>query len=264
MSDADTDAITVERTDGVARIAIERADRHNTLDRATAAELQAAVESVVDDPAVRCLVLTGDEGVFCTGADLATLEGDPEDARRLRRIATRLHAAVDHLAGARKPVVAGVNGVAAGGGLGLALCADVVVAADSARFEFAYPRIGLSGDGGSTYFLPRLVGLRKAKEIALLDEPIPADEAAELELATECVPDDEFDDRLAEVAATLADGPTRAHGATKRLLEASFGRRLSAQLAAETDAITRLATTDDFERGLAAFFEAGDPEFRGE
>ncbi|WP_158056302.1 enoyl-CoA hydratase/isomerase family protein [Halorussus halophilus] len=264
----DFDNVSVERTDGVARISIERPATHNSLDRQTAADLQAAVERVVDDRAVRCVVLTGTESVFCTGADLSVLDGDSngdsDDPRRLREIATRLHATVAHLATARKPVVAGVNGVAAGGGLGLALCADVVLASENARFEFAYPKLGLSGDGGSTYFLPRLVGLRKAQEIALLDEPIPADEAVEIGLATEVGPSGEFEDRLAELATRLADGPTRAYGATKRLLSKSYGRNLSAQLAAETDAITQLARTGDYERGLAAFFEKEEAEFEGQ
>ncbi|MFC4448222.1 enoyl-CoA hydratase/isomerase family protein [Halorussus aquaticus] len=260
---SDTEHVTVERTDAVARITLDRPETHNALDADAAAELQAAVESVADDPAVRCIVLAGIEGAYCTGADLSGMDGTREDARRLRRIATRLHAAVGHLAGVRKPVVAGVNGVAAGGGLGLALCADIVVASDDARFEFAYPRIGLSGDGGSTYFLPRLVGLRKAKEIALLDEPIAADEAVEMGLATEAVESDSFEHRLAALATDLADGPTKAYGATKRLLAESYGRRLPAQMAAESDAITRLAATEDYAAGLAAFGEDEDATFEG-
>lgn len=261
MSDADT--VSVERIDAVARITLNRPETHNALDREAAADLQTAVESVADDPAVRCIVVTGTDGAFCTGADLSVMDGNREDARRLRRIAARLHAAVGDLATVRKPVVAGVDGVAAGGGFGLALCADLVVASDDARFEFAYPRLGLSGDAGSTYFLPRLVGPRKAREIALLDEPIPADEAVELGLATEAVAPESFENRLAELAADLADGPTRAYGATKRLLAGSHGRRLSAQLTAESDAITRLATTEDYQAGLAAFGGDEEPSFEG-
>lgn len=262
------DHVAVERTDGVARISLERPATHNSLDRQTAADLQSAVEQVVDDHEVRCIVLTGTEGVFCTGADLSVLDGNEgdgasDDPRRLREIATRLHATVAHLANARKPVVIGVNGVAAGGGLGLALCGDIVLAAEDARFEFAYPKLGLSGDGGSTYFLPRLVGLRKTQELALLDEPIPADEAVEIGLATEVVSGDDFGDRLAELVTRLADGPTRAYGATKRLLAESYGRNLRAQLAAETDSITQLARSDDYERGLSAFFEKTEAEFEG-
>jgi len=198
-----------------------------------------------------------------TGADLTGLDGSPEDARRLRAIATRLHTAVAGLAGAPKPVVTAVNGVAAGGGFGLALSGDVVVVSEAARLEYAYTRLGVSGDGGSTFFLPRLVGRRRAREIALLDEPIRPERAVEDGLATEAVSDEDLASRTAEVAARLADGPTRAHAATKRLLDRSQARDLPTQLAAETDAIVRLTTTADYAAGHAAFGSDEEPEFEG-
>jgi 2-(1,2-epoxy-1,2-dihydrophenyl)acetyl-CoA isomerase len=152
----------------------------------------------------------------------------------------------------------------AGGGVGPALCGDIVIATGSARFEFAYPRIGLSADGGSSYFLPRLVGLRQAQRIAFRDEPVDADEAVELGLATETVDDDGFEARLAEEAARLAEGPTLAHAATKRLLRGSFDRSLDAQLATEAETIAGLTATEDFARGLESFLGEGDAEFEGE
>jgi 2-(1,2-epoxy-1,2-dihydrophenyl)acetyl-CoA isomerase len=257
------DHVTVERLDGVGRIVMDRPDHHNALNRAMAAELRDATADLVEDDDVRCLVLTGEGSAFNTGADLSTLEGDASDGRRLRGLASRLHGAVRNVATAPMPTVTGVNGVAAGGGFGLALSGDIVLVSAEARFEFAYPEIALSGDGGSTYFLPRLVGHRRAREIALLDEPIPPAEAVDIGLATEVAPADDFDDRLAELAATLADGPTRAYGATKRLLNRSYARDLPAQLAAETDGISSLATTADYARGHAAFFEKEDPAFEG-
>ncbi|WP_135534252.1 enoyl-CoA hydratase/isomerase family protein [Halostella pelagica] len=256
--------LSVERIDGVGRIAMERADHHNALTVQMAGELRDATNDLAEDDEVRCLALTGSGGTFNTGADLSTFEGDATDGRRLRALASRLHGAVRNVATAKMPTVTGVNGVAAGGGFGLALSGDLVLVADDARFEFAYPEIALSGDGGSTYFLPRLVGHRRAREIALLDEPIPPAEAVEMGLATELVPAKEFDDRLAELAATLADGPTRAYGATKRLLNKSYARDLPAQLAAETDSISHLSRTSDYARGHDAFFGADDPDFTGE
>lgn len=258
------DTIDVERSDGVARVTMTRPESHNSLNRAMADELRDATTELVEDDGVRCIVLTGEGASFNTGADLTALEGDPEDGRRLRQLATQLHATIRNLTAAPVPVVVGVNGVAAGGGFGLALCGDVVVVHEGARFEFAYTRIGLSGDGGSTYFLPRLVGRRKALEIALLDEPIPADEAVDVGLATESVPAGEFDDRLAEVSTTLAEGPTRAYAAIKRLLRRSESRELGAQLAAETEQLARLASTDDYVYGYEAFFGDSEPTFRGE
>ncbi|MDY6764204.1 MAG: enoyl-CoA hydratase-related protein, partial [Halobacteria archaeon] len=145
----------------------------------------------------------------------------------------------------------------------LAVSGDLVVVSQDARFEYAYPRIGLTGDGGSTYFLPRLVGLRRAKEIALLDEPIDPTEAVDLGLATEAVPSDEFEERLDELSSDLATGPTKAYGAIKKLLSSSFDNALSEQMAAETDAIARMTYTQDFEKGYSAFFTDEDPDFEG-
>ena len=257
------ETIDVERADGVARVTMARPDAHNSLDRTMARELRDATLALVDDRDVRCLVLIGEGEAFNTGADLTTLEGDSSDARRLRHIATRLHTTIRHLAEARMPVVTGVNGVAAGAGFGLALAGDIVLLSEDARLEYAYPRIGLSGDGGATYVLPRLVGLRQALSITLLDEPIPAEEAVELGLATEAVPAEEFNDRLAEVATDLADGPTRAYAAIKRLLRGSYGHSLGTHLTAETDSLARLADTDDYVYGYEAFFGDDEPSFTG-
>lgn len=260
---AENDHVRTERVDGVGRIVMDRPGSLNSMDREMAEALRTATVEFAEDDAVRCILLTGTGDAFNTGADVSTLSGDPSDARRLRAIATHLHTAIGHVAGAPKPAVTGLNGVAAGGGFGLALSGDLVVASESARLEFAYPRIGLSGDGGATYFLPRLVGRRRAREIALLDEPISADRAVELGLATEVVPDGEFEDRLAAVATDLAAGPTRAHAEVKRLLDRSHARDLRSQLAAETDSLARLTRTDDYARGIEAFPTDESPEFDG-
>jgi 2-(1,2-epoxy-1,2-dihydrophenyl)acetyl-CoA isomerase len=262
MSDYRT--IEVTRTGGVGRLAFDRPDAHNALNERMAEELADAVRALVSDDDVRCIAVTADGPVFNTGADLTTLSGDGSDEPRLRTLAGTLHEFVGGLVRAPKPVVTGVNGVAAGGGLGPAICGDVVLVAESARLEFAYPRIGLSGDGGSTYLLPRLVGLRRAQELAFRDEPVDAEEAVELGLATEAVPDDALEDRLAAEAERLADGPTAAYAATKRLLVESYDRPLGAQLAAEADAIAELTNTEDFARGHAAFDGDENPEFVGE
>lgn len=247
----------------VGRLTFDRPERNNSMNRQAADELHEAAIDLVEDETVRCIVLTGTEGAFNTGADLTMLSGDGTDAAIIRRVADDLHGMVSQLARAPKPVVCGVNGVAAGGGVGPALCGDVVIAAESARFEFAYPRIGLSADGGSSYFLPRLVGLREAQRIAFQDEPIDAPEAVELGLATETVPDDEFEARLAEEAARLAEGPTLAHAATKGLLRGSFDRSLNEQLATEAETIAELTASEDFARGLESFMGEGDADFEG-
>jgi 2-(1,2-epoxy-1,2-dihydrophenyl)acetyl-CoA isomerase len=262
----DLEHVTVTHAaDGaVGRITFDRPEHNNAMDQRAADELNAAAIDLVEDDAVRCIVLTGVGGVFNTGADLGALAGDASDGATIRRIAGDLHGMVSQLVRAPKPVVCGVNGVAAGGGVGPSICGDVVLAAESARFEFAYPRIGLSADGGSSYFLPRLVGLREAQRIAFRDEPVDAAEAVDIGLATEVVADDEFEDRLAAEAARLAEGPTLAHAATKGLLRSSLDRSLDEQLAAEAETIAGLTATEDFARGIEAFFGEDGADFRGE
>ncbi|SNZ04346.1 2-(1,2-epoxy-1,2-dihydrophenyl)acetyl-CoA isomerase [Natronoarchaeum philippinense] len=263
--DADNDHVDVERDGAVGRVTMNRPAASNAVDELMAGGLRdAVIELTESDDDVRCVVLTGTDGWFSTGADLTTLAGDETDGRRLRALASRIHAAVKHMATAPKPVIAGVNGTAAGAGFGLAMAADLVVVSADASFEFAYPRLGLSGDAGITYRLPELVGHRRAREIALLDEPIDAERAVEMGLATEAVSSASFENRVDDLASELASGPTRALGATKRLIENSHGRSFEEHLQAETDTIARLAGTDDYERGYDAFFEDHEPEFRGE
>lgn len=264
MSEYDT--LSVDRSDGVARLVFDNESRRNAVGLDTADELVDAAVSLGEDPDVRCILLTHTGRFFGTGADLTLFDGqDPEaDATLMRRLAGRLHEAIVRFHQNGTPVVGGLDGVAGGAGFSLALVPDLLVLSEDARLEYAYPRVGLTGDGGSTFFLPRLVGLRAAKEIALLDEPITPERALELGLATEVVPAEAFEDRIEELAAELAAGPTQALGSVTRLMDGSFGRSLESQLAAETDAIAEAARTDDFGRGLAAFFGEEEPEFAGE
>lgn len=255
--------ITVQRTDGVAHITLD-GDDLNALDRTMAEELLAAATTLTEDDAVRCLALTGAGDAFSAGADLSQLDGDASDASTVRVLASTLHDAIVQFHQSGKPIVAGVDGVAAGAGFSLVLLGDVVLVSEDARLEYAYPRIGLTGDGGSTFFLPRLVGLRRAKEILLLDDPIGPERAVDLGIATETVPSDGFEERLTELTEEVAAGPTKAYGAARQLMTESFERSLPAQLAAETDAIARATRTDDYTRGHAAFNRGETPTFTGE
>jgi len=255
--------LTVERSEGVATVTMDRADHHNALNEHMAADLRDAMVELESADEVRCVVLTGTGDAFNTGADLNELEGDETDGMRFSSLASRLHTAVRHLVQMPKPAIVGVNGVAAGGGFGLALAGDLVVVAESARFDFSYPKLGLTGDGGSTSMLPKLVGNRRAREILLLDEPIAAEEAVEMGLATEAVLDEQLDERLDELATNLAAGPTRAFGRTKRLFNESHDRSFSDQLEAEQQAIQTIAGTEDYARGYEAFVNDGEPDFQG-
>jgi 2-(1,2-epoxy-1,2-dihydrophenyl)acetyl-CoA isomerase len=257
------DSLAVDVDDGVATVRFDDPESRNALDLSVAEELVTAATTLGEDPDVRCLVLTHTGDFFCTGADLGTFEGNASDAPTIRQLASRLHDAVVQLHQSETPVIGGIDGIAAGAGFGFALVPDLLVLSDEARLEFAYQRIGLTGDCGSTFFLPRLVGLRAAKELVLLDEPVVPERALDLGIANEVVPSDEFDDRLAEMAGQVAEGPTAALGKTMRLLTESYDRNLTEQLAAETDTIADAIQTEDFERGFAAFFGDGDPEFTG-
>lgn len=259
----DYETLAVEVADGVGHVRMEAAGGMTSLTATMADDLLDAATALGADDDVRCVALTGTGDTYNVGADLSALSGGPDDEPAIRRLASTLHDALLGFHRSGVPVVTGVNGVAAGAGFGLAVFADVVLVSDAARLEFAYPRVGLVGDGGSTFLLPRLVGLRRALEVALLDEPVPPERAVELGLATEVVPDDDLDDRLRSVAGELADGPTAALGELKRLLRGSFDRDLAGQLAAETDAIARATRTEDYRRGHAAFFGEEDPEFVG-
>jgi 2-(1,2-epoxy-1,2-dihydrophenyl)acetyl-CoA isomerase len=270
VTDTDTDFddgfenLRIERENAVVRIVMDSTSEFNSLNPTMARELVRATTDLAEDDDVRCLVLTGVGEVFCSGADLAGFEGDSSDAPRLRRLAASLHDAVLALHQAEVPLVVGINGIAAGAGFSLALCGDAALMHEDARLEYAYGRVGLTGDGGSTFWLPRMVGLRRAREIALLDEPIDPDYAVGLGLVTESVPAEEFDSRVVEMAERLASGPTEAFGATKRLMIESFDRGLAGQMARETDEIAGVTHTEDYERGHEAFFSDEDPEFVGQ
>lgn len=230
-------------------------------DGSTTEQEEFAVELSESD--VLCITLNGNDEAYGAGADLGEFDGDASDARKVREEASILHDAIIQFHQAEIPVVSAVNGVAAGAGFSMALFPDIVLVSDEARLEYADPRIGFTGDGGSTFFLPRLVGLRKAKEIVLLDEPITPEEAVELGIATGVVPAADLESRRDDVAQRLASGPTTAYGATKRLMTESFDRNMEGQLAAETEQIARAARTEDYERGYEAFFGQEEPDFTG-
>lgn len=259
--DYDYENLVVARDGGVVRVELDSTSKMNALNRRMTEELVDLTAGLADGD-VRCLVLTGSDGVFCAGGDVTGFEGEAP-AAGFRKGASQFHDAVLNLYRAETPVVTGVNGPAVGAGFSLALLGDLVVVADGAYFQFGYPRVGLTGDGGITYTLPRIVGLRAAKRIALLNEPIDPGEAVALGIANEVVPDGDLDDRLGELAGRVADGPTVALGRTLRLLDGSLGRSAPEQLAAETDGMAHAARTDDFREGVAAFAADREPEFEG-
>jgi 2-(1,2-epoxy-1,2-dihydrophenyl)acetyl-CoA isomerase len=261
---ASTDSLLVAQEGGVLTLTLNRPERLNSLDDALMQALNAGLAVAREDRQVRCLVLTGAGRGFCAGADLT--KGDMQGegaANAVREHLQSLYAPlITGLRALEKPVVAALNGVAAGAGMSLALACDLRVAAESASFLQAFVRIGLVPDAGSTYFLPRLVGMGKAMELAMLGERITAAEALQVGLVNRVVPDAELGAAVAELAGRLAEGP-RSLGLIKRALYLSTESDLRTQLAHEEDLQALAAGTEDFAEGVSAFLEKRPARFRG-
>jgi 2-(1,2-epoxy-1,2-dihydrophenyl)acetyl-CoA isomerase len=249
---------------GVATITLNRPQAANAIDMTLGRELMDAVTRSDADPSVRAVLLTASGKMFSGGGDLASFARYGDDVgRALRELTGYLHLSVARLLRHKAPVVVAVNGVAAGGGMSLALAGDLVLAAESARFTMAYTRAGLVPDGGSTYVLPRLVGHRRAQELILTNRVLGAQEALEWGLCTRVVPDAELAAEAQKLAETLAAGPTRAFAGVKRLLVSSGSESPESQMELESQAISRAAEEADGKEGIAAFLAKRVPVFKG-
>ena len=249
--------------EGVARLTLNRPDAGNAVDLTLARELSDATIACSEDRSVRAVLMTGAGRNFCVGGDLKAFSGQGDAlAAHLRDVTTYLHAAVARLAHLDAPVVVAVQGSAAGAGMSLACGGDLVVVGPSTRFVLAYTRIGLSPDGGGSWYLPRLVGLHRSLELALTNRPVTGEEAVTWGLATTLVDDDVVVAEATRVATELASGPTSAFGAAKRLVRASLDTTLETQLEREAAALSANAAIDGRE-GLDAFLEKRPPRFSG-
>ena len=271
--------IKVERRGAVAVITIARRERFNSLDVDTAQQLRRAGLQCAREPEVRAVVLRGDGGVFCSGADLKYIRGggNPADLSYLQdgrpeskgygaifqQILEYIHSTISEIKRAPKAFLASVDGVAAAGGFGLAMACDLVFASERASFEWAYGKTGLTGAESSTFFLPRLLGLRRAMELVLLNPRLDAKKALEWGLVNAVFPAEGFDDRVLEIASRVARGPAEALGVAKGLLQQAAGvDRLDFHLDREIEALARIANGQDFAEGLESFFEKRGPRFK--
>ncbi len=250
-----------DESDGVLTVTLNRPEVLNAVNDRMAEELLDALRRAAREAGVRSVILTGAGRGFCAGQDLR--ERQAGDFAYAHHIRTRYAPVIHQLLALEKPVVAAVNGVAAGAGCSLALACDLRVASEEASFLQAFTRIGLVPDSGATYFLPRMVGLGKAFELCYLAEPVPAPEALRLGLVNWVVPGPELMQKAREVAGRLASGPTRAYGLTKRALL----RNLSADLAGALDYEAMLqeaaGRTEDHREGVRAFLEKRPPNYTG-
>jgi 2-(1,2-epoxy-1,2-dihydrophenyl)acetyl-CoA isomerase len=261
-------ALLFEVRDAVAHITLNRPEVYNALDSTMARELAQVIGICAQDHAVRAVILTGAGKAFCAGGDLrsfhaALTDGQGEIGGRVGQTLDPLHEAVLGMTRLDAPVIAAVNGVAAGAGLSLACACDIVVVAESARFTVAYTKAGLTPDGSSTYFLPRRIGMGRALDLTLTNRPFSAREALEWGLASRVVPDADLMAEAETLAGQLASGATGALGAAKRLLYAGWTATLEEQLDREGESIVRMANSPDGREGIAAFVAKRAPQFAG-
>jgi 2-(1,2-epoxy-1,2-dihydrophenyl)acetyl-CoA isomerase len=267
----DNNSVLYEVRDGVACVTLNRPQAGNALDLEMARELMEVSLRCERDRSVRAVLLRGAGNNFCLGGDVKVFAAQLGAAQigaaqtglesYLREITSYLHLAVSRFARLNAPVIAAVQGAAAGGGFSLAISCDLVLAAGSATFLMAYTKIGMAPDGGSTYFLPRLVGLKRAMELTLTNRVLSAQEACQWGLVTEVVAPENLPQRAQELALSLAQGPTRAFGSAKRLLHGGWNQPLETQMEWESHAIAEAGGTADGKEGIRAFVEKRKARF---
>ena len=256
--------ITHTVAEGVATLTLDRPEVLNSCNRPMVAELARAVAACGTDGAVRAVVLTGAGRAFCAGQDLAeAVPPEPEAAPDIGDIVEGYNELIRRMRGLEKPVVAAVNGVAAGAGANIALACDFVIAADNASFIQAFAKIGLVPDNGGTFFLPRLVGMARATQLAMLAEKVTAQQALEWGMIYQVVPAAELMAAAARFAAELARQPTRGLGLIKRALNAAWANDLDAQLDLEAALQREAGRTADYTEGVRAFQQKRKPTFVG-
>lgn len=257
--------LLLERAEGIVEITLNRPESGNALTPDLTDELADVANQCVGDTSVRAVIITGAGRMFCAGGDLAAMAkaGDGCHATLLK-MTLGLHAAISRFVRMNAPVVMAVNGTAAGGGFGLAISGDLILAGESAKFLLAYTNAGLSPDSSSSWYLPRKIGQARASELMLTNPILTAEEALDWGLINRVVPDAELMDEARELAAKLASGPTLAYGKVKRLLAESFTSGLETQMEHEARGIADSSMSNDGQEGIAAFLEKRKPSFSGE
>ncbi len=262
------ETVKLQIADGIGTIELNRPDALNAWNRQLGLDLLAAVRHVTDDDAVRAVVVRGAGRAFSSGADLKDMSGREELTPQGRpdvykTLTERYHPIITGIREMPKPAIAAVRGPAVGIGLSLALCCDLIVAAESAYFLLAFVNIGLVPDGGSSVFVPSRIGIARAAEMAMLGERVRAAQALDWGLINRVVSDERFDEEVAQLAARLAAGPTRSYAGTKRQLNNWQFVRMAEQLELEAQIQQEMAHSDDFLEGVSAFIEKRPARFAG-
>lgn len=250
------------REGAIARITLNRPDVGNAIHIPLAQAFMHAATQCDEDETIRCVILDANGRLFCAGGDVPAMAGVGEDiGKMLKEVTSYLHIGIARLSRMNKPLITAVQGPAAGAGFSLAVLGDIAIAGQSAHFTIAYPGVGLSPDGGATWLLPRLVGMRRAQEIFLLNKRVLADEAAEIGLVTRVAPDADLKSTVDQIAAQFAVSATGALGATRRLLQQSFGASLETQMESETREIAMAGRSPHGREGLSAVAAKRKPNF---
>jgi len=256
------DPILFSVESGVAFITMNRPDKLNSFNRTMALQLQTILDQCANDESIRAIYLTGAGKGFCAGQDLAEVV-DPAGPGMQRILSEHYNPIVQRLRDIAKPIVAAVNGVAAGAGANIAFACDVVVSKSSASFIQAFSKIGLIPDSGGTYTLPRMIGYQKALALMMTGDKISADQADAMNMIYKAVDDEAFESEVKNFAETIAALPTRGLGLTKKAVNATFTNNLTQQLALEEELQTEAGQTYDFREGVNAFLEKRKPVFKG-
>lgn len=254
--------LIVNLNNGICELKLNRPEVFNSFNKTMAIQLQDALDQAEKNEDVRVIVITGEGKAFCAGQDLAEAT-DPNGPELRSIVKDHYNPIIERIRNIEKPVIAAVNGVAAGAGANIALACDITIAKKSASFIQAFSKIGLIPDSGGTFFLPRIIGTQKALALMMTGDKVTAEEAEKMNMIYKAVEDEAFIDEVQKFTTTMAQMPTKGLGLTKKAVNASFTNNLSQQLKVEEELQTQAGQTYDFKEGVNAFLEKRKPEFKG-
>lgn len=257
------DPILLQKANGIARITLNRPKSFNSFNREMALKFQSVLDDCNIDSSVRSIVITGEGKAFCAGQDLVEVTDQAQNPGFKKILDEHYNPIIKKIRTTYKPIIAAVNGVAAGAGANIALACDIVIASESASFIQAFSSIGLIPDSAGTFFLPRLIGFQKASALAMLGEKVSATDAEKMGMIYKVIRVEDFENEVDTLAKKMANMPTKGLALTKKAFNQSFGNNLEEQLTLESKLQIEASETEDYHEGVAAFLEKRKPNFKG-